>query len=103
MTEEQELELIKENKKWTLKVYGVIWTAVVAIIGVLGFIFGKIVEATLFEEVAKWALMAIVIGLIVCVICYVPVTMLSDARLKLRSEYGKSWFKQALKVLFGRK
>ena len=53
MTEEQELELIKENKKWTLKVYGVIWTAVVAIIGVLGLIFGKIVEATLFEEVAK--------------------------------------------------
>lgn len=103
MTEEQELELIKENKKWTLKVYGVIWTAVVAIIGVLGLIFGKIVEATLFEEVAKWALMAIVIGLIVCVICYVPVTMLSDARLKLRPEYGKSWFKQALKVLFGRK
>ena len=103
MTEEQELELIKENKKWTLKVYGVIWTAVVAIIGVLGLIFGKIVEATLFEEVAKWALMAIVIGLIVCVICYVPVTMLSDARLKLRSEYGKGWFKQALKVLFGRK
>ena len=23
MTEEQKLELIKENKKWTLKVYGI--------------------------------------------------------------------------------
>jgi hypothetical protein len=47
--------------------------------------------------------MAVVIGLIVCVICYVPVTMLSDARLKLRSEYGKGWFKEALKYLFGKK
>ena len=103
MENDKELEAIIENKKWTAKVYLWIEAAVIAIVAIIGLIFGKIVEATLFEEVAKWAVMAILIGLVVCVICYVPVTMLSDARLKLRPEYGKSWFKQALKVLFGRK
>ena len=76
---------------------------VIAIITVIGFIFGKVVEAILFEEIAKWIVMSVVVAAIVCVICYVPVTMLSDARLKLRPEYGKGWFKQALKVLFGKK
>lgn len=103
MTEEQELEMIKENKRWTLKVYAVVWAAVVAIIGVIGLVFGKIVEATLFEEIAKWALMAAVVGVIVCCVFYVPITMLSDARRKLRPEYGKGWFKQALKHVFGKK
>lgn len=103
MENDKELEMIYENKKWTRKVYGIIASTVVAIIGIIGLIFGKVVEATLFEEIAKWVVMAIVIAVIVCVICYVPVTMLSDARLKLRPEYGKSWFKQALKVLFGKK
>lgn len=98
-----DIKIIKENKRWTLKVCGVIASIVIIVIAIIGLVFGKIVEATLFEEIAKWALMAIVIGLIVCVICYVPVTMLSDARLKLRPEYGKSWFKQALKVLFCKK
>lgn len=102
MENDKELQAILENKKWTAKVYLWIEAAVIAIVGIIGLIFGKIVEATLFEEIAKWAVMAIIIGLIVCVICYVPVTMLSDARLALRPKYGKEWFKQALKVLFGK-
>ena len=52
--EDKELEFIKANKKWSLKVYGVIAAVVVAVIWTIGLIFGKIVEATLFEEVAKW-------------------------------------------------
>jgi hypothetical protein len=46
--------------------------------------------------------MGLVVALIVCVVCYVPVTMLSDARRKLYPEYGKKWFKHALKVAFGK-
>lgn len=102
MENDKELQEIIENKKWTGKVYLCIEAVVVAIVAIIGLIFGKIVEATLFEEVAKWALMAVVIGLIVCVILYVPVTMLSDARRKLRPQYGKSWFKEALKYVFGK-
>ena len=103
MENDKELEAILENKKWTAKMYLWIEMTVIAIIAVIGLIFGKIVEATLFQEIAKWAVMAVVIGLIVCVICYVPVTMLSDARLKLRPKYGKGWFKEALKYIYPKK
>lgn len=100
--EEKEIQLIKENKKWTLKVYGVIAAVVLAIIGVIGLIFGKVVEATLFEEIAKWVVMGCAVALVVCCVLYVPVTMLSDARRKFYPEYGRKWFKHALKVAFGK-
>ena len=103
MENDKELQEIIENKKWTGKVYLCIEAFVIAVVAIIGLIFGKIVEATLFEEVAKWALMAVVIGIIVCVICYVPVTMLSDARRKLRPQYGKDWFKEALTYVFRKK
>lgn len=37
----------------------IIWTMIITflIVGGIGLIFGKIVEATLFEEVAKWVVM----------------------------------------------
>ena len=40
-----------------------IWTAiiVVAVIATLGLLFGKVVEATLAEEIGKWVLMSIFI------------------------------------------
>lgn len=46
--------------------------------------------------------MAVVVAAIVCVVCYVLVTMLSDARRKFYPEYGKKWFKHVLKVEFGK-
>lgn len=38
-----------------------IWTAVItlAIIAVIGLCFGSVVEATLFGEIAKWAVMGL--------------------------------------------
>ena len=89
MENDKELEAILENKKWTRKAYLVLASVVIGIIAIIGLIFGKVVEATLFEEVAKWALMAVVIAVIVCVIFYVPITMLSDARRRYYPEYGK--------------
>ncbi len=40
-----------------------IWTAIVvaAVIAVLGLCFGKVVEATLAEEIGKWIVMSIFI------------------------------------------
>lgn len=40
-----------------------IWTAVIvaAVIAALGLLFGKVVEATLAEEIGKWVLMGIFI------------------------------------------
>ena len=40
-----------------------IWTAIIvaAVIATLGLLFGKVVEATLAEEIGKWVLMGIFI------------------------------------------
>ena len=65
MENDKELQAVIENRKWTAKVYLSIEAIVITIVAIIGLVFGKIVEATLFEEIAKWALMAIVIGLIV--------------------------------------
>ena len=41
----------------------VIWVAVVAvvIVAVIGLCFGKVIEGSLFAEVAKWVLMGLVV------------------------------------------
>ena len=44
-----------------------IWTAIIlaVVIATLGLLFGKVVEATLAEEIGKWVLMGIfVIGIL---------------------------------------
>ena len=50
-----------------------IWTAVIvaAVIATLGILFGKVVEATLAEEIGKWVLMGIFIIGIFEVFAYV--------------------------------
>lgn len=101
--EEKEIQWAKENNKWGHKVFATIWASVVVFIGILGLIFGKVVEATLFEEIAKWVVMAAGVGLVVCVICYVPVELIKMARWKLYPKYGKAWFKEAWKMAFGKK
>lgn len=101
---EEEYKWTKENNKWGHKVFAVIGAIVVAIVGIIGLIFGKVVEATLFEEVAKWVVMAIGIALIVCVLCYVPVEMAKLARHEYYPKYGKKWFKKAYKLhILGKK
>ena len=49
------------------------WTAIVvaAVIAVLGLCFGKVVEATLAEEIGKWIVMGIFIIGIFEVIAYI--------------------------------
>lgn len=102
--EEKDIQWAKENNKWGHKVFAVIGAIVVAIVGIIGLIFGKVVEATLFEEVAKWVVMAIGIALIVCVLCYIPVEMAKLARHEYYPKYGKEWFKKAYRLhILGKK
>ena len=94
---------IKEDKRWTRKAFLIVGAIVIAIVAICGLLFGKVVEATLFEEIAKWAVMALVLAVAVCVVFWVPITMLRDARRKYFPKYGKKWFKQAWKEHFGKK
>lgn len=103
MNEFNETIDVKEDKKWTRKAFATVWAIVFVLVVVLKVIFWKVVEATVFEEIAKVILVAAVLGVLACVIFWVPITALRDARRKLYPEYGKDWFKQALKILFNKK
>lgn len=103
MNEFNETIDLKEDKKWTRKAYLTVFSVVFTVVMVLKFIFWKVVEATVFEEIAKTVLLAIVLGGFACLLFWVPITMLRDARRKLYPEYGKSWFKQLLKTTFKKK
>lgn len=95
--DEKEYQWIKENVKWGHKVFLVLCLSVAAIIWVIGLIFGKVVEATLFQEVAKWFVGGIGVGLIVCVIFYGPIELIKLARIDYYPKYGKKWFWKAFR------
>lgn len=94
---------IKEDKRWARNAFLIVGAIVIAIVAICGLLFGKVVEATLFEEIAKWALMAVILAICVDVIFWVPITMLRDARRKYFPKYGRKWFKHAWKEHFGKK
>lgn len=98
-----ELELINENKKWTWKMRALVVVITTVLFVALKLIFWKVVEANAFEEIAKVVLMGLSVGVLLCAIFWVPMTMLSDARLKYFPTYGKNWFKQLLKDKFKKK
>lgn len=94
---------VKDDKKWAWKAFFTVVSVVAVIVWIIGLFCGKVVEATLFEEIAKWGLGGIVLGLLIYGVLWVPITALRDMRRKLYPEYGKKWFKQALKEIFKKK
>ena len=88
---------MSDRVKWCLKIYGYLALITAVVIAVIGFVFGKIIEGTLFAEVSKWVVMGLVIVLVVLGLAYVPVSLLAHRREKLYPKYGKDWFKALLK------
>lgn len=89
--------------KWAKKIYSVIIPTVLAIVAVIGIVFGKVVEATLFQEVAKWVVMAVIITLLVCGLAYPIIGILASRRDMLYPKYGKKWFIEDIKRIFRKK
>ena len=88
---------MSNNLKWCLKIYGYLALIVAIVIAVIGIIFGKIIEGTLFAEASKWIVMGLAIAIVVLGLAYVPVSLLAHRREKLYPKYGKDWFKALLK------
>ena len=84
--------MIMDTKKWVKNAFITVAVVTVAIVALCGLLFGKIVEATLFEEIAKWVLLAVVLAGIMCVICYAPIMILGHIRDEYEPKYGKKWF-----------
>lgn len=92
-----------DKVKWAKKAFLTVGLTVVAIVLLIGLLFGTVVEATLFEEIAKWVLMAIILGFLVCGVFYVPIRSLADRRAMLYPQYGKKWWIEDIKRIFRKK
>lgn len=83
---------MEDSVKWMKKIFGGIFVFTVLVVAIIGLIFGKVIEGTLFAEVAKWAFMAILLGCLMMGLAYVPVNLLRHKRNSLYPIYGKKWF-----------
>ena len=59
-----------ETKKIATKTMVIIFVVTFLIVEVIGLCFGKVIEGNLFAEIAKWVVMGILLGLLVCGISY---------------------------------
>lgn len=96
-TEDEELAWVKENNKWSHKAFAVITACVAVFIWILGLLFGSVVEENLFQEIAKYFVGGIAVGVLVSLIFYAPVELMKLARYKYYPIYGKRWFIEAWK------
>lgn len=102
--EEKQIQWIKKNNKWAHKVFIAIDLIVMLIVGIIGLCVGKVVEENLFQEVTKWIVGGLGVGIIFCVFLYYPVELMKLARIEYYPKYGKSWFKKAFRMhILGKK
>ena len=78
---------------------GAIWLAVITtlIVAACGLIWGSIIEATLFEEIAKYAVMNLGIIAVVETLWYTLGQFLFHWSEDYKEKYGKGWFWKGIK------
>jgi len=59
-----------DKKKSFIKIMAVIAVAVFLLVEIIGLGWGKVIEGTLFAEVAKWLVMGVGLAGLVCGICW---------------------------------
>lgn len=62
------------EKKFKRIMWGIA-IAVFLIVQVIGLCFGRVIEGSLFAEVAKWVVMGAVIAGVVCGLAWIPVSI----------------------------
>lgn len=78
---------------------GAIWIAVITtiVVAACGLLFGSIIEATLFEEIAKYAVMNLGIIGILETFWYTLGQLAYHWTDEYKNKYGKGWFWKGLK------
>lgn len=78
---------------------GAIWIAVITtvIVAVCGLLFGSVIEATLFEEIAKYAVMNLGIIAVMETLWYTVGQFLFHWSEDYKEKYGKGWFWKGIK------
>lgn len=62
------------------------------IVILVGLIIGKVVEANIWLEIGKWAVLAIVAGFCACILFTPLIGALDPIRDKMYPEFGKKWW-----------
>ena len=87
------------NKKFRFMAIGAIIIAVLCtiVVGVCGLIWGSVIEATLFQEIAKWAVMNLGIIAILETFWYTLGQVAYHWSDEYKEKYGKGWFWKGIK------
>lgn len=83
--------------KWIIKSLISIFCFVAVLVCIIGLCIGKVVEATLLQEIFKWLLLAVICGAIACIVFMPIVAILDNVRDNLYPEFGKKWFLKWIK------
>ena len=86
-----------DKKKFMLR--GALWILLITVLAMTGcwFAFGKVIEGTLFAELAKWGIMTIVIAAILETLWYAVGMVLYHWADDYKTLYGKGWFWKGIK------
>ena len=95
--------MIMDKVKWVKNAFLTVGIAAVVITLLVGLLFGTIVEETLFLEIAKWVLMAVLLGFLACALFYATIMIAGQRREMLYPQYGKKWWIEDIKRVFRKK
>ena len=78
--------------KWIKQSFVRVFILAAVITGLIGLLIGKVVEASIYLEIGKWIVLAIVAGFSACILFAPIIGMLDPIRDKMFPEYGKKWW-----------
>ena len=78
--------------KWIKQSFIRIFFLAIIITGLVGLIIGKVTEASIYLEIGKWLVIALVAGFSSCVLLSPIVAILDPIRDKMFPEYREKWW-----------
>ena len=86
-----------DEYKWIKTSFLRLFVLTIVIVAIVGLAIGKVVEANIWLEIGKWVILAIVCGVMACVVFAPIINALDTLRDQLYPEFGKKWFIQWIK------
>lgn len=78
--------------KWIINSFVKLFIITIVIVALIGLIIGKVVEANIWLEIGKWAVLAIICGFLVCLIFSPIIAILDHVRDQLYPQFKNKWF-----------
>lgn len=81
-----------DEYKWIKQSFIRLFILTVIIVGIVGAITWKVMEASVWLELGKWVVLAIVCGFSACILFAPVIAALDPIRDKMYPEFGKKWW-----------